>query len=834
MNDQLIIGDIRVSFLGKEIVRVERKYKGAFSDEATFFIPNRSKFGKGPAYSLNEGVLCFGDFALYLPSDGTLKGLRLEKNGKTVYTYKRLKNSGELPAPHKTGEVFALADNPRIFIPEGGYSVNRKGEYRVEENAEDIYLLFACGDAKKLRRLYVELTGRSELVRLATLGSWNSKYYAYSEAEAKQVILDYERLGVPLDNLVIDTDWRFSEKGWGYDINTSLFPDMKRFLSFAHSHGVEVMFNDHPEPVEGAHVFEAREISYRESNLQAIMALGMDTWWYDRNWQTHLISPTKQVQWESLGLYLYHDITKNFYSKQSGSGEIYRRPVMMGNVVEITNGDYLHISDSASHRYGIQWTGDIASEACTLAQEVKNLVRCSDNCLPYMNSDCGGHTGNPDKEQFIRWMQYGTLSPIFRPHCTKGLPRSREPWVYDGETLDIVRQYNLLRYRLMPCLYSQAYEAYQTGGGMFRSLALEYPNDKRAVRYDEYLLGKNLLIAPISGAVPQLLSAKNYTAPVEVTLFKGIEAAGKPILKTTWDQIYFNLHHEPLEEGLPVYHFSAKLSTKIKVDKPKRLYIKSDDGGTVYLDGKCVLEDNTTHSATLFPLTELTPNEEHSLEIKYFQGEGEAFLALYISDALEGDCKQVYLPEGKWMDVFDGKIYSGKRTITKRYALSCMPLFVRLGALLPLAYQAQTTREQSFERLVYDFYPDRESCDQGYLYEDDGETTAYRSGAFSKSGYCAKYSKKDNAFVVKFSAGQGTFEGARFITTRQVTLKYHTLQGADVARVSINGSEAAFTRVAKEKVFPLNTIPCAPDSETLVLDFKMERDQDYEIKFYLK
>ena len=833
MKNQLIFGDIRVSFLGADILRIEQKYMGAFCDEGTYFIPDRKKFGEGPACSLKGTVLTFGEYALYLPEGGTLKGLRLEKNGKRVYTYRRLKNSGELPPPNRTGDVFALADNPRILIPEGGYSVNRKGEYRVQERVEDIYLLFANKDAKKLRQLYVELTGRSELVRLATLGGWNSKYYAYNEAEAKQVILDYERLGVPLDNLVIDTDWRSSEMGWGYDINETLFPDMKRFLAFAHSHNVEIMFNDHPEPVRGAHVFQPQEIAYRESNLQSLLALGVDTWWYDRNWRTHLISPTKNVKWESFGLYLYHDITQNFYAKKAQS-DIHRRPVLMGNVVNIANGEYRGISDSASHRYGIQWTGDIASEACTLAQEVKNLVRCVENCLPYMNSDSGGHTGNPGKEQFIRWMQYGTLSPVFRPHCTKGLLRSREPWLYDEETLNIVREYNLLRYRLLPYLYTGAFEAYQTGIGTVRSLALEYPKDKRAVRDDEYLLGKDLLVAPVAGAVPEPLTASNYTAPVRMSFYRGIEADGEPLATAYRDEIYFNLHDEPPIEGVPAYYFSAGISSKIKVDKAKTLYIKSDDGVTVFIDGKCVLEDNSIHSPTLFPLTELSPDEEHSIEIKYFQAEGGAFLALYMADVIEGDEKEIYLPEGKWMDVFDGAVYAGQQFIKKRYGLSATPLFVRLGALLPLTPSAQTTKEQSLKQLVFDFYPDKASAGQGYLYEDDGETTAYQQGAFSISPYSAQYSVKDNAFVINFGAAEGCFEGERFVKRREVKLKYHILQGADVARVSINGKEAPFKRWAKENVFPLNTENFAPDGETITVDFSMEREKSYEIKVYLK
>ena len=504
--EQIIYGNIRVQLLSEEIVRIEYGKNGKFCDENTFFIPNRTEYTGGVSYTQKEGIVVFGKYQLYLPANAqSLEGVCLEKMGKEIYTYRKLANSGELPALDKTPEVFALSDTPRIIVPEGGYSVERKGEYTVEEDVEDIYLLLCGGDAKKLRKLYVELTGRNELVRLSALGGWNSKYYAYSEEEAKQLILDYEAHDIPLDVMVIDTDWRSCEHGWGYDINTKLFPDMKRFLDFAHEHGVEVMFNDHPEPVNGAQVFASEEIAYREKNLQALMDKGLDIWWYDRNWTTHLISPSKNVYWETFGLYLFEDVTRHHWQKQAKDKNIYRRPVIMGNAVNIVNGNYMGIQDSASHRYSIQWTGDIASTPDALAQEIATLIKAGNSGISYCNSDCGGHIGNPDKEGFVRWMQFGTLSPVFRPHCTNVVERTREPWVFDRETENIVREYNDLRYRLLPVIYKNAYENYATGEPIFKSLGWEYPNDKTALLCtDEYLLGNNLLISPIGGKCPKI------------------------------------------------------------------------------------------------------------------------------------------------------------------------------------------------------------------------------------------------------------------------------------------------------------------------------------------
>lgn len=435
--EQIICGNIRVQLLSENTVRIEYGKNGAFCDENTFFIPNRAAFTGGVSHMREGNVIRFGEYELYLPENAqSLAGVRLEKNGETVYMYEKLANSGELPALGNTPEAFALSDTPRIIVPEGGYSAQRKGEYTVEENVEDIYLLLCGGDAKKLRKLYVELTGKCELVRLSTLGGWNSKYYAYSEEEAKQLILDYEAHNIPLDNMVLDTDWRAaSDRGIGYDVDTKLFPDMKRFMDFAHEHGVEIMFNDHPEPVDGAEsVFSPEEIAYREEKLLQVMETGLDTWWYDRNWHTKLKSPSKGVNHETLGLYLFEDVTRHHWQKVSGNQEVYRRPVLMGNVDNVANGCYLNIYSSASHRYSIQWTGDIDSTPDALSQEVDTMLKCTNNCIPYVNADCGGHLGNPDKEGFVRWMQFGTLSPVFRPHCTNYVERFREPWVCDKET----------------------------------------------------------------------------------------------------------------------------------------------------------------------------------------------------------------------------------------------------------------------------------------------------------------------------------------------------------------------------------------------------------------
>lgn len=833
--EQIVYGNIRVQLLSANIVRLEYGKNGKFCDGNTFFIPNRTDFTGGVLYTQEEGVVCFGDYELYLPENATsLKGVRLEKNGKKIYTYKNLANSGELPPLDRTPEAFALSDTPRILIPEGGYSVHRNGEYQVEENVEDIYLLLCAGDAKKLRKLYVELTGKCELVRLSTLGGWNSKYYAYSEEEAKQLILDYEAHDIPLDVMVIDTDWRAaSDRGIGYDIDTKLFPDMKGFMDFAHAHGVEIMFNDHPEPVDGADsVFSPEEIAYREEKLQSVMDTGLDIWWYDRNWHTKLKSPTKGVNHETLGLYLFEDVTRHYYQKQTGDKKIYRRPVIMGNVDNVANGCYLNIYSSASHRFSIQWTGDIGSTPDALSQEVDTLLKCTNNCIPYVNADCGGHVGNPDKEGFVRWMQFGTLSPVFRPHCTNTVIRTREPWVYDGEAENIVRKYNNLRYRLLPVIYKNAYNAYENGEPMFKSLGFEYPDDREALKCnDEYLLGNNLLIAPIGGVYPAPVSPENYKSSVKAVFYDGTELKGEPIAEAEWKTLEMVLNHVSPEKGVPVYNFSARFQTALNFKTKTQLYIMCDDGCTVWVDGKKVHEDHTLHSAMLFPLCEVSADKVHQIEIEYFQAGGEASCLLCGKEVLSDAGKSVYLPAGRWLDAFSGKVYEGGKRIFRGYALSETPLFVRLGALLPLAHEARNTKAQKWDKLVYDFYPDKNAADEGYLYEDDTQTTAYKLGQFRKSAYKAGYCGKCNAYVINLSGAEGTFAGEKCFAEREITFKVHS---PEIKRVTVNG-EAVDFKIAKKDAaaFPLNAGEAAPDCDVLLVTIKTQVEKEYEIKLYL-
>ncbi len=85
----------------------------------------------------------------------------------------------------------------------------------------------------------------------------------------------------------------------------------------------------------------------------------------------------------------------------------------------------------------------------------------------------------------------------------------------------------------------------------------------------------------------------------------------------------------------------------------------------------------------------------------------------------------IYLPEGRWVDYWTGKVYQGPTTVNGYHAeLDTLPLFVKAGAVVPMWKTGiNAAAEQGFgDRLTVDIYPQGKSSFT--LYEDDRVTRA--------------------------------------------------------------------------------------------------------------
>jgi alpha-glucosidase len=94
--------------------------------------------------------------------------------------------------------------------------------------------------------------------------------------------------------------------------------------------------------------------------------------------------------------------------------------------------------------------------------------------------------------------------------------------------------------------------------------------------------------------------------------------------------------------------------------------------------------------------------------------------------------RAVYLPEGIWYDWWSGKRYQGETHILAHAPLERMPLYVRAGSIIPMAPVMQHVDEQPLDLLRLRIWP---GTGEFTLYEDDGQTFAYQSGAWATTKY---------------------------------------------------------------------------------------------------
>ncbi|NUT09048.1 MAG: alpha-xylosidase [Nonomuraea sp.] len=145
-------------------------------------------------------------------------------------------------------------------------------------------------------------------------------------------------------------------------------------------------------------------------------------------------------------------------------------------------------------RHSAQWGGDTYTSYAAMGSTLRGGLAHGLSGVPFWSHDAGGFTGRPTDDLYVRWTQFGALSPLLRLHGTT----TREPWEFPEVEEQAVAALRL-RYRLMPYIYSAAVEAARTGAPMMRAMCVDFPDDPVAWQADlQYLLGRDLLVAPMT------------------------------------------------------------------------------------------------------------------------------------------------------------------------------------------------------------------------------------------------------------------------------------------------------------------------------------------------
>lgn len=111
------------------------------------------------------------------------------------------------------------------------------------------------------------------------------------------------------------------------------------------------------------------------------------------------------------------------------------------------------------------------------------------------------------------------------------------------------------------------------------------------------------------------------------------------------------------------------------------------------------------------------------------------------------EVREVYLPDGDWYDYYTGEKYSGGRYILADAPLDKVPVFIKAGAIIPVADgEIRSTEDITEDKISILTYPGKGSF---VHYQDDNETFAYRNGAYNAVEYTLNGDKLEQRVLHK-------------------------------------------------------------------------------------
>jgi alpha-D-xyloside xylohydrolase len=392
----------------------------------------------------------------------------------------------------------------------------------------DYYFLYGP-DFDKIIASYRDLTGQAPMFGKWAYGFWQCKNRYKSQDEIRGVARKYRDLHIPVDNIVQDWFW-WNRKG-EFVFNKN-YPDPKGMVDQLHSENFHLMISIWPffEPgstnydymqskgwfvdkfkyakppyhtnamaVYDATSPEARKYYWDEVN-KGLFSIGLDAWWMD--------TTEPETEGQEDNILLNHKLA-------AGSGNRYVNAFPLLDTQAVYQGQrsasdkkrVFILSRSAfagSQRNGVTaWSGDINSDWLSYRRQVPAGLNFALSGIPYWTTDIGGFvfgdTTDPAfRELFVRWFQFGTFNPILRVHGTRH-PDENELWSYGPDAQTILVNFDRLRYRMLPYIYSLAWKTTSEAYTTMRPLVMDFRNDARAQNVgDQFMFGPAFLVNPVT------------------------------------------------------------------------------------------------------------------------------------------------------------------------------------------------------------------------------------------------------------------------------------------------------------------------------------------------
>ena len=448
-------------------------------------------------------------------------------------------------------------------------------------DAIDYYFMYG-GSADGVIAQIRHLTGDVPMFPLWTYGFWQSKERYKTANETLGIVQQYRKLGVPLDGIIQDWQYWGSNYLWNaMDFLAEEFANGKQMIDDVHKLGAHFMISvwasfgpmtkayreleekgllfdfetwpqsgltfwpprkDYPSGVRVYDAFspEARAIYWKY--LKTLFDYGTDAWWmdstdpdcFDGSPETYAHKAGQDGgTWRSLRNAFPLETVRGVYQAQRNVSSDKRVFIMTRS------------SFAGQQHYGSNmWSGDVTSSWDMLRKQVPAGLSFSLTGNPNFNTDIGGFfcgayntrgpasaPRNPQyQELYVRWMQYGLFCPVFRSH---GADAPREIWHFgkQGEPVyDAIEATIRLRYRLLPYLYSTAWQVTTGNESYLRPLFCDFAQDRNVWDMtDEFMFGRSILAAPVLD--PQYTEEKVVRGEVNAVDWTATKTAQKYLPK---------------------------------------------------------------------------------------------------------------------------------------------------------------------------------------------------------------------------------------------------------------------------------------------------------------
>jgi alpha-D-xyloside xylohydrolase len=411
-----------------------------------------------------------------------------------------------------------LVNHPgRVSFEVASHQVERV-QFSVEDQSLDYYI-FGGPTPKDVLDQYTRLSGRPALPPDWSFGLWLSTSFTtnYDEAAILANIDKMEAASIPVSVIHFDCFW-MKELTWcSFLWDNRYFPDPAGMLRRIREKGVRTCLWINPYIAEASPLFaegaaagfllkkpngdvfqvdawqpgmglvdftNPAASAWYAGKLRALLEMGVDAFKTDfgeripLEVQYHDGSDPERMH--NYYTYLYNQTVFNLLQEVKGEGQavVFARSATCGN-----------------QKFPVHWGGDNSSTYISMAETLRGGLSLGMCGFGFWSHDISGFIGTATPDLYKRWVAFGMLSSHSRLH---GNDSPRVPWLFDEESVEVLRLFNGLKRHIMPYLLHTANEAHEHGWPMLRAMLLEFPDDPACQDLDlQYMLGAAVLVAPV-------------------------------------------------------------------------------------------------------------------------------------------------------------------------------------------------------------------------------------------------------------------------------------------------------------------------------------------------